>query len=74
MARPNSWINKKVDISGSYGSSFSGDFSISSFSGMFSRVFGGVNMFMNYLPPSIMSVFVFGFSCIVVIAIIKAVR
>lgn len=50
------------------------DINISSFSGMFSRVFGGVNMFMNYLPPSIMSVFVFGFSCIVVIAIIKAVR
>ena len=50
------------------------DINISSFSGMFSQVFGSVNMFLHYVPSSIMSVFVFGFSCIVVIAIIKAVR
>lgn len=71
---PNSWVNKKIDMTGSYDSSFSGDYSISSFSGMFSQVFGSVNMFLHYVPSSIMSVFVFGFSCIVVIAIIKAVR
>lgn len=71
----NSWINKDYSFSsGSSGSMNFSDISVSSFSGMFSRVFGCVNMFMNYLPPSIMNVFVFGFSCIVVIAIIKAVR
>lgn len=61
--------------SGSFGSSGTfGDFSVTSFSGMFSRVFGGVSMFMGYLPASIMNIFIFGFSCVVVIAIIKAVR
>ena len=46
----------------------------SSFSGMFSNVFGAVSMFMNYLPSSINSIYIFGFSSIVVIAVIKAVR
>lgn len=74
-SKPKPSSNSSGSGFGSFGSSgIIGDFSVTSFSGMFSRVFGGVNMFMNYLPPSIMSVFVFGFSCIVVIAIIKAVR
>lgn len=72
---PDSWYND-----GSYSVvtgglvSPSGDFSITSFSGMFSQVFGAVKMFTNYLPSSIMSIFIFGFSSVVVIAIIKAVR
>lgn len=59
-------------ISGSSG--FVGDISVTSFSGMFSNVFGAVSMFMNYLPSSIMSIFIFGFSCVIVIAVIKAVK
>lgn len=72
---PNSWYNNGTYESFSGGLvSGSSDFSISSFSGMFSQVFGAVKMFTNYLPSSIMTIFVFGFSSIVVIAIIKAVR
>lgn len=55
-------------------SDLSSDINISSFSGMFANVFGAVSMFMNYLPSSIMSIFIFGFSCVIVIAVIKAVK
>lgn len=74
-----SWVNngEYSNVSGGLypgSSSGFGDVSVTSFSGMFSNVFGFVSMFMNYLPAQIMAIFIFGFSCIVVIAIIKAVR
>lgn len=75
---PSNPSNPKPSSGGSFGfgnsSSSSGNYSITSFSGMFSNVFGCVSMFMGYLPSSIMNIYVFGFSCIVVIAVIKAVR
>lgn len=75
---PSSWVNNSSNIhkyEGSNNFNFNDySFSVTSFSGMFSNVFGAVSMFMNYLPSSIMYIYVFGFSSIVVIAIIKAVK
>lgn len=69
---PNSWLNKKPSIP-----SFNVDgdeISSDVFSNSFSQVFGFVSMFLSWLPPSILTIFIFGFSSIVIIAIIKAVK
>jgi len=69
---PNSWLNKKP-VSPSFnvdGDEISSDV----FSNSFSQVFGFVSMFLSWLPPSILTIFIFGFSAIVIIAIIKAVK
>lgn len=69
---PNSWLNKKP-ASPSFnvdGDEISSDV----FSNSFSQVFGFVSMFLSLLPPSILTIFIFGFSSIVIIAIIKAVK
>lgn len=55
-------------------SSFSDFSDVSGFSGIFSNVFGYITSFFRYLPNGFSAVFLFGFSAIVVIAIIKAVR
>lgn len=54
--------------------SFDSSIDLSSFSSLFSPVFGAVGIFFNFLPPSISMIFIFGFTCLVVIAIIKAVK
>ncbi len=54
--------------------SFDSSLDLSSFSSLFSPVFGAVGMFFNFLPPSISMIFIFGFTCLIVIAIIKAVK
>lgn len=69
---PNSWLNKKP-ASPSFnvdGDEISSDV----FTNSFSQVFGFVSMFLSWLPPSILTIFIFGFSSIVIIAIIKAVK
>jgi len=69
---PNSWLNKKP-ASPSFnvdGDEISSDV----FTNSFSQVFGFVSMFLSWLPPSILTIFIFGFSAIVIIAIIKAVK
>lgn len=54
--------------------SFDSSLDLSSFSSLFSPVFGAVGMFFNFLPPSISMIFIFGFATLIVIAIIKAVK
>lgn len=54
--------------------SFDSSLDLSSFSSLFSPVFGAVGMFFNFLPPSVSMIFIFGFTCLIVIAIIKAVK
>jgi len=54
--------------------SFDSALDLSSFSSLFAPVFGSVSMFFNFLPPSVSMIFIFGFTCLIVIAIIKAVK
>lgn len=69
---PNSWISKsssknnipKLDTS----------YSIDSYDSSFQNVFGFITTFFHYLPSSFIGIFSFGFTALVVIAIIKAVR
>lgn len=71
---PDSWYNTGSFLPSSNFSDLSKGLSVKSFSGMFSNVFGFVSAFFNYLPSSMAQVYIFGFSCLVVVAIIKAVR
>ena len=47
---------------------------IDSFSSSFQNVFGFITTFLNYLPDGFLGVFSFGFTALIIIVIIKAVR
>ena len=71
-------LKQRYENGGSFGSSLdSNSFSnvtLDSFSSTFSNVFGFVSLFLSFLPSAILYLFILGFSCIVIIAIIKSVR
>lgn len=69
---PNSWISK--NFSNNNLPKLDSSYSIDSYDSSFQNVFGFITTFFHYLPGSFIGIFSFGFTAIVVIAIIKAVR